>query len=235
MRPHLLFHDNQIYRAHNIVNYINNNDFDVVLLQEAFDKTAIDIIIKNADYTYNILPIKSTNTLINNGLLILSKHKILCSEYIMFNACKDADCLASKGAVFIELLIGDSVWQLVNTHLQANTGQANEKIRMNQFKQIKDLLDKNHYFNIPQLIIGDINEEPIKINLLTDILKALHIGHNMITWGCPLNSMTCQKAVPQILDHVFTKNTGDKMILLNTEFIELSDHYPLRIDIINRP
>ena len=60
MRPTFLFYNNQVDRAWKLTDSLKSNNFDVILLQECFDKKCIKIIVEQLKsiYPYIIEPIR---------------------------------------------------------------------------------------------------------------------------------------------------------------------------------
>lgn len=259
MRPHSITFDGQFRRAKAIGELLKTKDYDIILFQEAFGKTSRKKLRKAlaGEFPFEVEP-KNRKKTVNNGLWILSKHEIINSEFIFFDGCLVSDCQAAKGAVFIEVEINGQVYQIINTHVQAEDGKEFALVRVDQFKTITELLDKNQKHEVPQFILGDLNtaksveveyEGMITTLNATDgevsILGSTELSVDRpITWGCANNDLIKKKWKGQtyLLDYVLERKTGYPFKLrreLKTYTQQwskrrkhLSDHYAISLTIL---
>ena len=95
-------------RAPRIIQYLNNTDFDIVILQELFDqsiskKFSQDLSI---NYPYILSPIKEGFTLkITSGVMILSKYPYELIAHEIFNVSKKTDNSAQKACSLIKVIL----------------------------------------------------------------------------------------------------------------------------------
>lgn len=213
-RPIWLFpFDKQISRS-NYINQFCYQDYDVVLLQEAFERKCYPILTRN--FTEVILPSKYKKS-ISNGLMILSKYPIDFYQTIYFDSCRGIDCVASKGATLFQITKDSVKYQFVTTHLQSNDGSKNDLIRLSQIRQIKDLMVRNYQLGVKQILIGDLNQSA-GIEKFEEILNL----NNCNTDGCTWFSDT----KTQLLDYIFS---NFEIETFSIETVELSDHFPIRV------
>lgn len=213
MRPTWLFpFGNQISRSTQISDYIQK--FDVVVLQEVFEKKCYDNLSKKFDYI--IQPSKSDGKA-TNGLLILSRYKIDYFETIYFDLCKSFDCLSDKGATLFQITIDSIKYQIINTHLQSGDGEKNDFIRKSQINQISQLMNKYYLNGVRQILMGDLNQSDGAV----EFEKILNLN-NCNSTGCSWYSETKTK----LLDYVLTNFELDAFSIGD---IKLSDHYPIQV------
>lgn len=215
MRPSWLFHNNQLNRSYLIKDYISK--YDIVLLQEAFDKKS-QSILKN-DFKYVILPEKNKN-FISSGLMILSNIKIDFYETIYFDSCCGFDCLASKGATLIQVTKNSYTYQIISTHLQSDDGVREDDIRKSQITQILSLMNKYKIDSIPQILIGDLNQPVNSICLFSECLNLNNCNLNGFSWKSNQNKT-------KLIDYVLLNY--DNVLFGIDNNVELSDHYPLNL------
>lgn len=215
MRPSWLFHNNQLDRSYLIRDYISK--YDIVLLQEAFDKKSQKII--KSDFKYVILPEKNKN-FISSGLMILSNIKIDFYETIYFDSCCGFDCLASKGATLIQVTKNSYTYQIISTHLQSDDGIKEDIIRKSQVLQILDLMNKYKIDSIPQILIGDLNQSVNSVYLFSECLNLNNCNLNGFSWKSKQNKT-------KLIDYVLL-NYDNALFNIDNN-IELSDHYPLSL------
>ena len=143
----------------NILFLLKKEDVDIICLQEVFDNSIIDILIKElCNYYY----FKLDNYFFwKDGLIIFSKFKIQNTKFKKFKNCHGFENIISKG--ILSVLVYDTVskkniW-IHNTHLQASNNLFSKKKSVNIRK--KQLLEINDYFNTisttDHILCGDFN------------------------------------------------------------------------------
>jgi endonuclease/exonuclease/phosphatase family metal-dependent hydrolase len=226
MRPTILFNDNQYERAEKIINTIKENNIDILLFQESFDNGITEYLLSElTEFKYKVLPINN-GKLINNGLLILSKHEIIHRDHVFFNDCKGFDCFSSKGAQIITVVINDNVMQFINTHMQSDN---EPKIRIKQLNDINRLLSRNYINGIKRIIIGDLNLLKNEVcNIETALCMFPLKGDYDCTWGCPdsyKESKFCE-----ILDYAIVDGEIYYDMCIDVINSDCSDHFPLLLE-----
>lgn len=139
---------------------LKETNYDLIFMQEAFMgsfRSHLRTAMKASHpHTYYLKNHKFPLPVFGSGLFVLSKYPVKLIDHIYFRQCTTADCLASKGAAMIEIMLPDQqLVQVVNTHLQATQNAG--AIRMKQLGQIHQMLLRNRKENVPQFLIGDLN------------------------------------------------------------------------------
>lgn len=210
MRPELIFpNDNKNEKLISINNYLQI--YDIVLLQESFEENSFKFITNGFEHI--IYPSKN-KSIVSNGLLIMSKIKIDFYDIIYFKDCSGFDCLSSKGAVIFQITKNSEKYLIINTHMQSDEGDKNEKIRKNQIIQISEIIEKYINFDHKIIIAGDMNE-------FNNILLFENIFNLK---NCNFEGSTCEN---QLLDYFFSNFDFNFKI----ENSKLSDHCPITISI----
>jgi exonuclease III len=143
-----------------------NNHPDIVLFQEAFSKSSIEIINKKAKYPYMYLPhTKTGKKVMNSGLAILSEFPLANPVFTRFQKyCGGPDCGSDKGFFYSDLYIaslGKRI-KLVNTHLNATNRKFGDVAEvMSKWARKKQIRMSGH-------IIRDLNEEDPAIIMMGD-------------------------------------------------------------------
>jgi len=208
MRPEVFFpKENKIYRLESINNYLQI--YDIVLLQESFEENSFKFITNGFEHI--IYPSKN-NSIVSNGLLIMSKIKIDFYDIIHFKDCSGFDCLSSKGSVIFQITKNSEKLLIINTHLQSDEGDKNEKIRKNQIKEISDLIEKYRKNDHKIILMGDMNE-------LNNIILFENISNLK---NCNFEGSTWQD---QLLDYCFSNFD----FIFKIEDSKLSDHLPITV------
>ncbi|MGW5017263.1 sphingomyelin phosphodiesterase [Streptomyces cacaoi] len=150
---------------------------DVVVLQEAFDNSSSDALLRDAagDYPHHTPVVGrgkdgwdatggsySPLTPEDGGVAVLSKWPIVRKEQVVYKDACGSDAMSNKGFAYVELDVDGTRVHVVGTHTQStdpgcSAGEA-QADRARQFRQIDAFLDAK---NIPAdeevLVAGDMN------------------------------------------------------------------------------
>lgn len=205
LRPEYLFYNNQEKRTLEISKNIEKENYDIVLLQECFDKKCIKILTEklNKIYPYIIFP-HIEGTLVNSGLFVLSKYPLSNVEFYKFPRLIGADKFASKGFTKFNISIDSTLISIMLLHQQSGNSKKRYKIRQDNLSLI--------YKNKTDIIGGDFNTEGEEKNDLLSIFKEYNIENKIPTWKT------------KTLDYIMSKFklTNYKVLDWN-----LSDHLPV--------
>ena len=250
MLPHVLIHTGQIERAKQIIESLKNEDVDVIVFQEAFDKRAREIIREGLKkyFPYETgNPTRNSFYKISSGVWVISKVPINVVKRIYFSNGKGMDKFACKGAILLEGKKNSFCFQIASTHLQSDLIKSDvRQIRKQQYQKIsKELLEPYAQTKVPQFVVGDMNtssEDSLSFMQMLGILKI-----NQCVFDSKLNfSYDCSKndiikdenAAPQLLDHILF-NKRDAATVEGRMFVkifrkqwddlhsDLSDHFAI--------
>ncbi|MCX4965877.1 sphingomyelin phosphodiesterase [Streptomyces sp. NBC_00654] len=150
---------------------------DVVVLQEAFDNSASDALLRNASAEYpHQTPVVgrsrsgwdatggsySATTPEDGGVSVLSTWPIVRKEQYVFKDACGGDWFSNKGFAYAELNVNGTPVHIVGTHAQSTdpgctAGQA-AQMRSRQFKEIDAFLDAKRIPASEQVVVaGDFN------------------------------------------------------------------------------
>ncbi len=250
-------------RGKEITKYLLKKDYDIIGIQEAFKKKTYKELLKELkkNYPYStgkpkniksngIFRILRSKKLINNGLILFSKHPIEFSHMKFFENCKSFDCFSAKSVLLSRIRIKDKSLDILLTHMQAGSGSKNSKIRKEQLKLIQDSISA--YPEISKVLIGDLNIDTYtdEFKYLTSYLKTndLALGGHPYTIDHCLNTITkCKKENTQEqLDHILHVNSDSSINIVNYRSIrpmgiykirgkkklrDLSDHFAVQAEI----
>lgn len=238
MLPRLVKNNGKAKRAKIIVEKLQQADYDVVILQEAFYRRARKIITKGLAKTYpyqtDILNKQTIGLKTNGGVIMLSKLPIQQTSEIQFKSRASVDRFARKGAMMVTVQWKNQPLQIVGTHLQAFS---TADITYNQLSQIKNELLEKQPSQVPQIICGDFNviktvpdKMPSNIDStrfqklprypkLVEILGAEDgdlLGENQFSMDRPNNDLAKKfKQYRLLLDYVLLRNqTPTKLTIL---------------------
>lgn len=136
------------------------NAYDVVTLQETFSND-IEVLSKTTGFPYHERYNNSSFYRLGSGLYVLSKYPILKTDYMAFDRCTVADCLARKGVLMTRIdhpKIGPI--DLYTTHYQAEDLEKAQKIRIEEDNLILQELMHRNRSNNPVIVTGDFNSVP---------------------------------------------------------------------------
>jgi endonuclease/exonuclease/phosphatase family metal-dependent hydrolase len=147
------------HRANSIAGKIAGFDYDIIVFEEAFDHQARKILRNQlkTEYPFMYGPANDSKLSFktNSGIWILSKIPLHQLEQIEFKNRFGIDAFARKGAVLFEGEWQGQPFQLLGTHLQANSP---DSVRSSQCREIAEkLLKKYATSEIPQILCGDFN------------------------------------------------------------------------------
>ena len=244
MRPRMVFHDYQLDRARAIVEELKNDDNEIIVFQEIFDRKARKIITKGLkeQYPYQFGPGKKGLFRLNSGVMALSKYDVKQRSIKRYKNCKGGDCMAKKSAVFIEIAPNNKSVQIVGTHLQAGQGTVHKAIRKQQLQKVKKLSDEFYKPDIPMIYAGDMNirySDSTSYDMLLDILdidlSTVAKDPKSTSWDTTFDISEGRTGNPKKIDYVLLRkgNSAAKFVkrqvvtykkeLPNGKF-NLSDH-----------
>ena len=160
-------------RAKNLIPKLDSSNYDVLVLQEVFDKKIDRQLKKKLSSTYPYqLGHDSKGGLVKThaGLRIYSKFPVNFIDQITFQKGTGIDRLAKKGAVLFKVTKSKKEYFLVNTHMQSEEGTPQQQRRLLQLGQIIEMINKNTDSSQVTFILGDFNfhQKDEMIELLDD-------------------------------------------------------------------
>ena len=237
-------------RARIIGNKLLNSDYDIVVLEEAFDYGSRRILKEKLKtlYPFRYGPANESafSFRTNSGIWILSKVPLTKVAEIEFKHRFGIDAMARKGATLMEGNWQGNKFQLVGTHLQADSP---DSVRRQQCIEISSrLLKKYESENIPQIVCGDFNienDDPENYHYMLNILDVKDgylDGKLQVSYDELDNKLAKRENGKQrLIDYVLVRNTDYirsicRKISVFKEFLEdseydLSDHYGIEAKI----
>ena len=227
-------------RAPRIIQYLNNSNFDIIILQELFDKSITKRFREdlNINYPYILSPIKEGfNLKMTSGVMILSKYPYTLISHEIFNVSKKKDNTAQKACSLIKVNINGKKILLGGTHLDSR----NEESRILQSKLTKEKII-NPFINdtIPMFLAGDfnVNKNSVSYDSLVKLfaLETYPLNDDRPYTFDEFNSWN-EKGYKAWIDFIFYQNS--KKIEVLDQYIvrpvmmykktkmDLSDHYQI--------
>lgn len=251
MLPHCnIIHKNK-KRARAIADKLATMDYDIIVFQEAFDYRARKILRQSLSpkYPYIYGPANESffSLRTNSGLWILSKTPLTQLKEIEYKNRFGIDAMARKGAVMFQGNWFGNSFQIVATHLQADSP---DEIRRQQCNEIAtELLNKFSVNNIPQFVCGDFNIEMTDTENYHFMLSSLNAenGHlegdihfsydeidNRLAWK--------ERGKKQLIDYILIRNHARKVVsvkrrisvlknIIDSRMDDLSDHYGIEAQV----
>lgn len=242
----------KIERAEAISNVLANSQYDVIVFQEAFHRSArnkINALLKSI-YPFQAGPANKLRFSMrtNSGVWILSKYPIQLTDAIEFKTRSGIDAMSRKGALLVELLVHGKSIQIIGTHLQ-NSG--NEDLRKSQCVELYDrLLRKHQRAGIPQIVCGDFNIDRHRAKeSYNTMLQTLRVQDEEPTPGSYSydrveNDLQIEKGVHRdLIDYILTRNNEALLQCSqvavqrlqhrwHVQHQDLSDHYSIQAEIV---
>lgn len=162
LEERLFMFTGQQQRAALIAAMLQQENYDLIVFQEAFSPKARSIIAEGLaqKYPYSVGPANNKMGCLktNSGVWILSALPLKVLNEIEFDDCAGFDCYAHKGAIMVEGCKNGHAFQVIGTHLQAFDGNKRDHIRTLQYAQMRDqLLNPYLQADVPQFVCGDFN------------------------------------------------------------------------------
>ena len=237
-------------RADAIARTLAGYNNDIIVFEEAFDYRARKILRYKLKEEYPFIYGPANDSRFsfktNSGIWILSKIPLHQLEQIEFKNRFGIDAFARKGAVLFE---GDWLgksFQLLGTHLQANSP---DSVRSGQCHEIADkLLKKYARPEVPQIVCGDFNIEfDDKVNY-TNMLTLLdaengNLSGNIQSSFDEIDNKLAQKenGKKSLIDYILVRNAKairniERKVFVLKEGIkdnlsDLSDHYGIEANV----
>ncbi len=233
-------------RTEAIASQLLISNYDVIFFQELF-------LEKHKDILWEKLKSKFPNEsarfkgrglhFVGSGLWAISKYPMKVIDHTYFSDCSGSDCLASKAAVMMEIQLPNRIIQVINTHLQAWSGEENNKVRRSQLSQIKKMMEKNKVEHSIQIAVGDFNIRHNDLPHYKDLIQTLGlqnappIGPLKYSIGGD-NSWRSDgredEKLDKILDYILTQESPKMSVersmvrrtsRLDNKLVDLSDHF----------
>lgn len=234
----------QLERAPWIVDYLKQQDYDVVCFQEAFDPRAVQALVEGLRpvYPHVVLPRYSGHFWqLSNGVLFVSRVPITFKAGVVFKENHGIDSMAAKGCTLIEGRKDGLVFQMAGTHFPTGKG-VYKKTDCEQ--TVKELLAPNRRARVPQFFVGDFNIKKDSEEYVF-LMKATGMSESAIddprpyssdfknSWKKPSDGPGNKLA---LIDHILLDPQGTKTAIrvqhiqratheYNGKTIDLSDHY----------
>jgi len=249
MLPRIVPRTGRIKRAWSIAVQLKTKDYDIIVFQEAFMKSARDVIstVLLESFPYQYGPFNERPGIrTNSGVWILSKIPLKVISQIEYENCATFDCLSRKGAALLSGEFNGNRFQLLGTHLQADKNY--DGVRRKQINQIARLMSAHAEHGVPQIVCGDMNTEQCT-PMYYDLLERLSIEDGIISGGvqCSYDGKNNEIAnfygtFRQLtVDYILVKTNGALLDIERSINIlkmgkkNLSDHYGIASSIIFNP
>ena len=238
------------------------NNYEILLLNEVWDfmlsckcNSRLDYLLEKAreyNFVFNYHVPRTTWQLCNNGLVILSKHKILETKNLIFNNTAGLQTIVNNGAILAKINLNNNIINVIVTHLHAgpfdsrfmNSYDTYLRVVRNQVVELYKFIKENIKQDEKYIIAGDFNIDDKDKESLAHLEK--HLGESLMrslgfpnTYPTPINGdspLVDPKFInkPSCIDHCFSKNIEESKIkvtilelCVNNKY--LSDHAGLEI------
>jgi len=237
----------QAMRAPWIIEFLNAQDYDIVVLQEVIDKKMTQLLKDGLkpSYPYQVsVDSKRGVTGCVGGILFVSRIPLKYVDHIVYKNVSGVDAMAEKGCVLVEAEHEGVRFQIAGTHLQAG----DEKARIAEIPEIADGIVKKHRASgIPLILLGDMNmgadEQTFDVLLKTTGMTAFSLDDPRPFTTDGENSWNRPGKQPRHIDHVLLDPQGTQTSIKRQTVqravqehegkkIDLADHYGVVAEIL---
>ena len=226
-------------RAENIAEFLLDKEgYDIILFQEGFSNKIRSKIYQklHAIYPYQIEPHDQTVFFkTNSGLWAISRLPLKLIDDITFSMLKGWDWMSSKGAKLYSVEKEGQKMYVINTHLQADYETKLNRIRKNQYEEIRQkLIIPNVTDETPLIFCGDLNiSTPSHLHQL---LERLHLENGPLSGKLQVSTLGHPQ---QLLDYILLRSGTFKFHRVSRQLLHFpledirnqmnhSDHFPLQ-------
>ncbi len=236
----------QAMRAPWIVEFLNAQDYDVVVMQEVIDKKMTELLKAGLKekYPYQVsVEAKRGLAGCSGGILFVGKIPLKYVAHNVYKNISGVDAMAEKGCVLVEAEHNGVRFQIAGTHLQAGDDEAREK----EIPEIAELLAPHQTQGVPQILLGDMNlspDEAVYTKLLeTTEMTSFPLDDPEPTTTSPNNSWRKPGKRGRHIDHVLLNPRGTGTTIARQtvqrarrehegKMIDLADHYGVVAEIL---
>lgn len=193
-------------RAKQISKTMIENEYDIIVFQEAFHQQSRKILAKNLKdkYPFQYGPINKSGIKTNSGIFIVSKIELELLATTKYNDCSGIDCWAKKGSGLFEGKFNGNTFQILGTHLDSG----NQEKREMQYRQLySKLIKPNHTEGVAQLLCGDFNTRKSKPERYQSMLKNLD-AIDITTTSKQINTTVKNTGV---IDYILLRKNGSNI------------------------
>ncbi len=242
LRPGIL-KDKQLMRVDSIASKLLKVNADVIVLQEVFHKKSRKRLIAalSKSYPFHTKIGKKSIWGVPSGNCIFSKDSIRSEKYIYFKRAMNADKLAKKGAIAIEINHFGKSFKIYSTHLQSDGGIEGARIRSSQLKQLAKM-SRYRDRQTTSLFAGDFNIK-YKDSLYDYIATTLNVTNlepsnpSLGTVNFNDHSLTKASGKPKWIDFIFlhaangiryrSSHIEEPRCFFEKKRTRISDHNPI--------
>jgi endonuclease/exonuclease/phosphatase family metal-dependent hydrolase len=240
----------QELRAPWIIDYLNAQDYDVVVLQEVIDKKMTALLKEGLKSQYPHV-VSADGTLgftgCSGGILFAAKIPLKYVAHIAYKNITGVDRMAEKGCVLVEAQLDGVRFQIAGTHLQAGDDDARRK----EVPEIYEgIIGPHKTDGVPQLLAGDMNidvgTDDYRLLLETTEMRDFPLDDERPFTTDGLNSWQKGQKKAKRIDHVLLnpRGTGTTIVRQTVqrarrehegETIDLADHYGVVAEVVFEP
>lgn len=222
--------------------------FDVVVMQELFDKDLRETMVKgmSATYPYHTVVVgEHSEKMLTGGVMIFSRWPITYEKDWVYIAGSGLDDLAAKGVAYAVINKLGKRYHVFGTHLEAGVSDSFEQVRVQQLREMSHFIsDQNIPDTEPVIMAGDFNidRDSREADPMKQTLQALPLASHGFEYSMDPNTNTMTTdTVRSRIDFIFPQlghrlpSSAYDRVFVNRAFkigelwprFDLSDHYPV--------
>ncbi len=220
-----------------IKEFVSNSDFDILALQEVFDRKLINTLnlgnVQNycsfSDYSCGRLEAAFLKMDCYGGLMTLSKYPIIEERFFKFPIEHDyklEESIGQKGFLVSTVVTPKCTLQIINTHMYSGSSKEDERHRLAQVKYMNKIINADENLkSFPIVLAGDLNtqhpstltssdeESGIVYDYVIDNMNFIDfdkkIEKDEFTYDNSVNRYAASKGKKQKIDYVLTKSSNN--------------------------
>ncbi len=237
----------QAMRAPWIIDFLNEQDYDIVVLQEVIDPKMTRLLKEGLQEKYpHQVSVDSKRGVTGcvGGILFVSRIPLEYVGHIVYKNVSGVDAMAEKGCVLVEAERAGVRFRLAGTHLQAGDPKAREA----EIPEICDgILTPHKADGVPTILLGDMNigaDEPtFEVLLKTTRMTAFPLDDPKPFTTDGENSWNPSGKRARHIDHVLLDPNGSATTIVRQTVqrarrehegkqVDLADHYGVVAEIL---
>lgn len=183
-----------------VAEHCQSMNYDVIVFQEVFDRPILKRLQKalQADYPYQVAPLRQAGRWTSSGILIVSKHPMEKVGAVIYPKGVSTDAWAAKGCTLVRLDKDGAPIYIAGTHLQAGQKVEARAQRSIQYRAMHELIETHTKTETcPIIITGDLNTSASDYIAYREMLEVLQADGQAI-----------DDPRPYTIDHQNTWNDG---------------------------
>lgn len=225
-----------------IIEHCQQEDYDVIVFQEVFDRPLSKKLQRELleKYPYQVQALRQAGRLTSSGILIVSKWPIEKIGEVVYPKGAHEDAFAAKGCTVVQLQKEGQSLYIAGTHLQAGSSQEAKEQRSIQYKAIQTLLKEVTKDSLGIVLAGDLNTRKQATEAYQEMLTTVEMVDQALNEERPytidIQNTWNKKGRNQQLDYILLRPQKSRLQIVEQKILrlqkiekeqalDLADHY----------